>query len=187
LRRDLRWKLAIIVVVIGVSVWFTFPLGQRINLGLDLQGGMHLVLEVEAEKAVDSTIDRLVVEVSEGLAKLALPGLEVRKGASDQLVVKLPDAGRADAVAEAMKAFGSLVPAGAKAGTELTYKLDAQHVKRIMENAVDQALETIRNRIDQFGVAEPTIQRQGSRSCRESKMPSERSSSSARPPDSSSI
>jgi preprotein translocase subunit SecD len=78
-------------------------------------------------------------------------------------VVKLPDAGRADAVAEAMKAFSSLVPAGAKAGTELTYKLDAQHVKRIMENAVDQALETIRNRVDQFGVAEPTIQRQGAR------------------------
>ena len=43
-RRDLRWKLAIIVLVIGVSVWFTFPLGQRMNLGLDLQGGMHLVL-----------------------------------------------------------------------------------------------------------------------------------------------
>jgi preprotein translocase subunit SecD len=163
LRRDLRWKLVIIVVVIGVGVWFAFPLGQRMNLGLDLQGGMHLVLEVEAEKAVDSTTDRLAVEVSEGLAKLSIAGLEVRKVARDQLVVKLAEAGRADAVAEAMKAFASLVPGGAKGGTELTYKLDDQHVKRIMENAVDQALETIRNRVDQFGVAEPTIQRQGAR------------------------
>jgi preprotein translocase subunit SecD len=163
LRRDLRWKLAIIVVVIGVSVWFAFPLGQRINLGLDLQGGMHLVLEVEAEKAVDSTTDRLVVEVSEGLAKLSIPGLEVRKLAGDQLAVMLPDAGRSEAVAEAMKAFPSLVPVGGKGGTELTYKLDDQRVQRIMENAVDQALETIRNRVDEFGVAEPTIQRQGSR------------------------
>jgi preprotein translocase subunit SecD len=163
LRRELRWKLAVIVVVIGVSIWFTFPLGQRINLGLDLQGGMHLVLEVEAEKAVGSTTDRLVAEVSEGMAKLALPGLEVRKLSDAQLVVKVPDAGRVDAVVEAMKAFASLVPAGAKGGTELTYTLEAQHVKRIMESAVDQALETIRNRIDQFGVAEPTIQRQGAR------------------------
>jgi preprotein translocase subunit SecD len=163
LRRDLRWKLAIIVVVIGVSVWFAFPLGQRINLGLDLQGGMHLVLEVEAEKAVDSTTDRLVVEVSEGLAKLSIPGLEVRKLAGDQLAVMLPDAGRSEAVAEAMKAFPSLVPVGGKGGTELTYKLDDQRVQRIMENAVDQALETIRNRVDEFGVAEPTIQRQGAR------------------------
>jgi preprotein translocase subunit SecD len=163
LRRDLRWKLALIVIVIGVSVWFAFPLEQRINLGLDLQGGMHLVLEVEAEKAVDSTTDRLVAEVSEGLAKLAIPGLEVRKLASDQLVVKFPDAGRVDAVAEAMKAFASLVPVGGRGGTELTYKLEDQRVQRIMENAVDQALETIRNRVDEFGVAEPTIQRQGAR------------------------
>jgi preprotein translocase subunit SecD len=162
LRRELRWKLAIIVAVIGVSVWFTFPLGQRINLGLDLRGGMHLVLEVEAEKAVDSTTDRLVAEVSEGLAKLAIPGLEVRKLARDQLVVKFPDVGRADSVAEAMKGFPSLVPAS-KGGTELSYKLDEQRVQRIMENAVEQALETIRNRVDQFGVTEPTIQRQGSR------------------------
>jgi preprotein translocase subunit SecD len=163
LRQDLRWKLVIIAIVIGVSAWFTFPLGQRMNLGLDLQGGMHLVLEVEAEKAVESATDRLVTEVSEGLAKLSIPGLEVRKVAYDQLVVKFPDAGRTQAVAEAMKAFPSLVPAETKGGTALTYKLEAQRVRRIMDNAMDQALETIRNRIDQFGVAEPTIQRQGSR------------------------
>jgi preprotein translocase subunit SecD len=163
LRRDLRWKLAIIVIVIGASVWFTFPLGKRMNLGLDLQGGMHLVLEVEAEKAVDSATDRLVTEVSEGLAKLSIPNLEVRKVASDQLVVKFPDAGRTDAVVEALKAFPSLVPAGTQGGTALSYKLDPQRVQHIMDNAMDQALETIRNRVDQFGVAEPTIQRQGSR------------------------
>jgi hypothetical protein len=113
LAADLRWKLAIIVVVIGVSVWFTFPLGQRINLGLTCRWHAFGV-GGRGRKAVDSTIDRLVVEVSEGIAKLAIPGLEVRKVASDQLVVKLPDAGRADAVAEAMKAFGSLVPAERK-------------------------------------------------------------------------
>ena len=163
MRRDLRWKLAVIVIVIGVSLWFTFPLGERISLGLDLQGGMHLVLEVEAEKAVDSTTDRLVTEVSEGLAKLALPGLEVRKVAHDQLVVSVGDAGRVEAVAEAMKAFPSLVPEGPRGGTELSYKLDGQRVKRLMDNALEQALETIRNRIDEFGVAEPTIQRQGAR------------------------
>jgi preprotein translocase subunit SecD len=163
LRRDLRWKLALIVIVIGVSLWFTFPLGKRMNLGLDLQGGMHLVLEVEAEKAVDSATDRLVTEVSEGLAKLALPSLEVRKAAHDQLVVSVADAGRVEAVAEAMKAFPALVPEGTKGGTELSYRLDGQRVKRLMDNAMDQALETIRNRVDEFGVAEPTIQRQGSR------------------------
>ena len=69
MRKDLRWKLALIVIIVGVSLWFAFPLEQRINLGLDLQGGMHLVLEVEAEKAVDSTIERLITEISDALAK----------------------------------------------------------------------------------------------------------------------
>jgi preprotein translocase subunit SecD len=164
LRRDLRWKLAIIAILIGVSIWFAFPLGQRINLGLDLQGGMHLVLEVEAEKAVENTTERLVTELMEALKKAGLSGAEVRKIDYKQLLVKLSDAGQTNIVIDTIKAFPSLVPAGTKGGgTELTYKLDDQDVRRIMENAVDQALETIRNRVDQFGVAEPTIQRQGSR------------------------
>src|SRR5919108_2052412 len=163
LRRDLRWKLAIIAIIIGVSVWFAFPLGQRINLGLDLQGGMHLVLEVEAEKAVENTTDRLVAELTEALKKAGLSGAEVHKTDYKQLLVSIPEAGQAGIVIDAVRASPSLVPAGTRGGTELLYKLDDQDVRRILENAVDQALETIRNRVDQFGVAEPTIQRQGAR------------------------
>lgn len=163
MRKDLRWKLGLIVIVIGVSVWFAFPLEQRINLGLDLRGGMHLVLEVEAEKAVESTTERLVTEVSDALVKAGVRGAEVRKSARDQLVVRVPDAGSVNAVAEALKDFTALVPAGTKEGTEVAYALDQKRVQRILEHAVDQALETIRNRVDQFGVAEPTIQRQGTR------------------------
>jgi preprotein translocase subunit SecD len=163
LRKDLRWKLVLIVIVIGAALWFAFPLEQRINLGLDLQGGMHLVLEVEAEKAVASTTERLATEVAQALAKAGVTGARVSKIADDRLVVSIPDATRANAVAEAMKAFPSLAPVGTVGGTELTYQLDEQRAQRITENAVDQALETIRNRVDQFGVAEPTIQRQGTR------------------------
>jgi preprotein translocase subunit SecD len=163
LRRDLRWKLAIIVIIIGVSLWFTFPLGQRINLGLDLQGGMHLVLEVEAEKAVESTTERLVTELAEALTKAGVSGAEVRKMDQAQLLVKIPDIGQANTVIDTVKTLPSLVPAGTKGGTELIYKLDDRSVRQIQENAVEQALETIRNRVDQFGVAEPTIQRQGAR------------------------
>jgi len=96
LRRDLRWKLAIIAMLIGVSAWFAFPLGKRINLGLDLQGGMHLVLEVEAEKAVENTTERLVTELAEALRKAGLSGAEVRKIDYKQLLVKIPDAGQAN-------------------------------------------------------------------------------------------
>jgi len=161
--RDLRWKFAVIVIILGVSGWFAFPLDQRINLGLDLQGGMHLVLEVEAEKAVDSTTERLVAEVTEALTKTGVQKAEVRKIGREQLMVRVPDPGRGSVVTEALKEFPSLVPAGTQGGTEFIYAFEQQRVRRILENALDQALETIRNRVDQFGVAEPTIQRQGSR------------------------
>ena len=163
MRKDLRWKLAAIVIVIGVAVWFTFPLDERINLGLDLQGGMHLVLEVEAEKAVESTTERLANEVAEALRKAGVPSAQVRKVGREQVTVTLPDATRATTLAEVMNSFQTLVPAGTKEGVEFVYRLDDQRVRRIMESALDQALETLRNRVDQFGVAEPTIQRQGAR------------------------
>ncbi len=163
MRKDLRWKLAVIAIVIGASLWFAFPLDKRINLGLDLQGGMHLVLEVEAEKAVESITERLANEVSEALRKAGVTGADVRKVGQEQVVITLADAARAKTLAEVMQAFPTLVPAGTKSSAEYSYKLDDQRVRRIMESAVDQALETIRNRVDQFGVAEPTIQRQGTR------------------------
>ncbi|MGH8058780.1 MAG: protein translocase subunit SecD, partial [Candidatus Entotheonellia bacterium] len=150
-----------IVIILGVSGWFAFPLDQRINLGLDLRGGMHLVLEVEAEKAVDNTTERLVAEVTEALTKAGIQKAEVRKIGREQLMVRVPDPGRGSAVSEALKEFPSLVPAGTQGNTEFIYALEQQRVRRILENALDQALETIRNRVDQFGVAEPTIQRQG--------------------------
>src|SRR5262249_38270687 len=117
----------------------------------------------EAEKAVENTTDRLLTELTEALKKGGLTGAEVQKIDYRQLLVKIPDAGQASLVSDAVKAFPALVPAGSRGATELIYKLDDQEVRRIMENAVDQALETIRNRVDQFGVAEPTIQRQGAR------------------------
>jgi preprotein translocase subunit SecD len=124
---------------------------------------MHLVLEVEAEKAVGSTTERLATEVSEALVKAGVAGVRVSKVAEDRLVVSIPDAARVSTVTEAIKAFPSLLPVGAVGGTELTYKLDDQRLQHILANAVEQALETIRNRVDQFGVSEPTIQRQGVR------------------------
>jgi preprotein translocase subunit SecD len=140
LRRDLRWKLAVIVIVLGTAAWFAFPLEKRINLGLDLQGGMHLVLEVEAEKAVESTLERLVAEVTEGLTKQNIPNLEVQKAAHDQLVVRYAEPGLSNAVAEAMKAFPALVPVGTSSGTELRYGLEPQRLRRIMDNAMDHAM-----------------------------------------------
>jgi preprotein translocase subunit SecD len=161
MRKDLRWKWVVIMLLVAGSAWLAFPLERRINLGLDLQGGMHLVLEVEAEQAVDSTTERLAADVTRALTAAGVAGAQVQKIGPDQLRIRIPDPGRGDAVTQALKEVPSLVPAGTTAGTEFTYQLEPSRVQQMRGRAVEQALETIRNRVDQFGVAEPTIQRMG--------------------------
>ncbi len=163
MRKDLWWKWALIVLVIAGSVWLAFPLDQRINLGLDLQGGTHLVFEVAVEHAVENATDRLVTDVTAALVDASVPGIEVRKVARSQLVVQISEASQATAVAAALKKVPVLVRMGDRSGTALTYALEEPRVRQLEDRAVEQALETIRNRVDQFGVTEPTIQRQGTR------------------------
>ena len=52
MNRSLSWKIGFIVVVIGFSIWMLYPLKEKINLGLDLKGGMHLILQVKTDDAI---------------------------------------------------------------------------------------------------------------------------------------
>jgi len=57
------WRAGLIAVVIAAAVYYLIPPEERIHLGLDLQGGIHLVLEVQSDKAVDSKLDRYFAEL----------------------------------------------------------------------------------------------------------------------------
>lgn len=124
-------------------------------LGLDLQGGVHLVYEVEGDKAVDITTERLVASLNIIFNEKKInakaekhEALIVISGA-DEKAFELLD-----------KEYPNLKLKNRTSGSA-EYVLSDVEVKRIKDFAVDQALETIRNRVDQFGVAEPTIHSQG--------------------------
>ena len=139
------------------------PRAERVNLGLDLQGGIHLVLEVQAEKAVESATDRLVEETRRILdkEKIGIAGL-TREGPTG-ILLKVAKPEERD---KAQKALGELVTLDKVPGAtpdELRMALQPKEVKRIEELAVRQSLETIRNRVDQFGVTEPHIVPEGDR------------------------
>ncbi len=61
--RDLKWKIPLILAVVLGSVLLAYPLKEKISLGLDLQGGMHLLLEVKVEKAVEASLERLADDI----------------------------------------------------------------------------------------------------------------------------
>ncbi len=127
---------------------------KGIVLGLDLQGGIHLVFEVEGEKAVGITTERIAQSLKEILSKKKLNAEITSSG----LLINV-----SPSTMEIRKAIEDNYPvlAPVETGAKLVYKLTDKEMNRIKDNAADQALETIRNRIDQFGVAEPTIHRQG--------------------------
>jgi preprotein translocase subunit SecD len=139
------------------------PRAERMNLGLDLQGGMHLVLEVQAEKAVENSTDRLMEEARRILDKEKIAVSSLTREGKAEILLRVTKADERD---KAQRALGELVTLDKIPGAtpdELRLTLQAREVKRIEELAVRQSLETIRNRVDQFGVTEPHIVPEGDR------------------------
>jgi preprotein translocase subunit SecD len=170
MKKKVLWKLILIGVTVVLAVIFFLPNtpafkympewwkrtmpDKGIVLGLDLQGGLHLVFEVEGDKAVEITAGRYAARLRDLFAKKKLAA-EVNVSGPD--ITISPSGAEMRQLVE--DNYTTLVPVGT--GNKLVYRISDKEARRIKDSAVDQALETIRNRVDQFGVAEPTIVRQG--------------------------
>ena len=144
--------------------WKDYLPTQRVHLGLDLQGGTHLVLTVDIAKAIENALDHNVDDLKKEVAdaKITVDGIE-RKGNSIHVRISNGDA-RTQFTDLAKEHFPNLAveSSGTEEGvTTLGLAMTKREEQRVRELALDQSLETIRNRIDQFGVTEPIIQRQG--------------------------
>ncbi len=177
--RDLRWRGILIALVIVVAVVYLLPSlnaalpqwwvktlpDEKIHLGLDLQGGMHLVLEVQADEAVRTTAERLVEELKETLRKERVAFRTIRRVKDWDLSIELADSKGIDKLRSVIeKEFPVLdwvSVSNREDGVEVICRISDKEAAHIKELAVSQALETIRNRIDQFGVTEPDIRPQG--------------------------
>src|SRR5882672_3932477 len=147
------------------SWWASFLPTDRINLGLDLQGGSHLVLGVKVDKAIENNVERVRGELTNALREKGVSGVSVERTEGTQLQIKV-SAANAERVRGILKSdFGNLVeaktPQTSGGISEFYLTLSKEELRSLRDYAVDQSLETIRNRIDQFGVSEPIIQREG--------------------------
>jgi len=135
-------------------------LKNGIRLGLDLKGGIHLVLQVQTDDAFKIEADEAIAHLNEQNKEQTLKlGAVTRTGPATFTAVVNPDTDT-DKVQDAVKKF---LPGWtySRQGTTWAFVLAAPTRKNIAEEAVQQAVETIRNRIDQFGVSEPVIAREG--------------------------
>lgn len=179
MQKALKWKLAFMfamILIAGIMVlpsfyantpswWKKYLAPEGLRLGLDLQGGMHLVLKVELDKAEENSLDLAAQELKEALAEKQITLVQTRSTNPHIAIFTLPNTSALDQVREMVKSdFPNLAAdIQAEPGTfpRVILRLTDEQVKFIRNHAVDQSLEIIRNRIDQFGVAEPVIIRQG--------------------------
>jgi preprotein translocase subunit SecD len=141
---------------------------KKIALGLDLQGGLHLVYEVNVNKAVSDKVDRLSTDIEDRLRR--------DKGVSDINVTREDKDGHFDIVltfknpADQVKVDDNLLKEYRKsldlvdrnaATGSVRLRLDSDQIDEVHDYALRQGIETIRNRVDKLGVAEPTIIKKG--------------------------
>jgi preprotein translocase subunit SecD len=135
---------------------------KPMNLGLDLRGGVHFLLEVDIEDVRTRAVERIVTEVPQLLRREDIR-YTARRQAGDAGILEFADAERLDqarrAIADEFSEYTLNVPPDAP--LTLQVRLSEGEAKRIVDFAVQQNLQTLRNRVNQLGVAEPVVQRQG--------------------------
>lgn len=137
--------------------WWNSVFPERgMTLGLDLQGGLHLVLHVDTEAASNNELDRMVQSV---LREAKAPQAVAAKAVSARVNVTLNGAD-AKAIREAAGKMAPDLTVSDEAGA-LVFAMPAGLVDSVADSALKQSVETLRNRIDQFGVVDPSIQTQG--------------------------
>ncbi len=144
--------------------WQKYMAPEGLRLGLDLQGGMHLVLQVNLDKAEADSLELAATELKDNLKEQGISAVRT-KSEPGTVLFTLPNSGAVDVVnkvvTESLKEIDVKVDAKEGSFPKITVTLKDSEIDFIRTHAVEQSLEIIRNRIDQFGVAEPVIIRQG--------------------------
>jgi len=184
MNKNLGWKLGLSVGVVLVFVYGIIgipggfsrsalsdalvtggPLRNGIHMGLDLKGGTHLILQVQVNDAVNSTSDRAVDLLKDEMSKRKINYSDISKpdptNNPDQIVIKGVSASQSSELTGVIN--DRLPEYNPKNGAEnsLVLTMKQQNLGELKNRAVEQAIETIRSRIDSLGVSEPIIQQHG--------------------------
>ncbi len=160
MKKSMGWKVGLILAVIVFSVWMFYPPKDKINLGLDLKGGMHLILEVQTDEAIRIQTDQSIEQLKSSLKEDGIKFEKVKRvgvnkieiiGTSfdDERTIK-------DILEDDFRDWRITY-----SSNRIILSLRPNIEMKMRDQSVDQALQTIRNRVDEFGVAEPVIQKEG--------------------------
>ena len=159
--KNLRWRALAILGVIAISIWGFYPPSKKVRLGLDLQGGVHLVLRVQTDDALrldtETTMEQLREAVeTKGVVNVTFAGVDPTRFKVDG-VPQGQDAAFREAAVEVETRFNR----ESGTGGSYSFVMKPNMVVQLREDAVEQALQTIERRVNELGVAEPIVARTG--------------------------
>ena len=173
--KNLSWRGITIAILIIFALIYTIPSlpggapkwwgnllpQKKVHLGLDLQGGMHLVLEVQVEKAVENDLESSIEDIKEELRSEKIRYKDLKrdgvKGIDITIIRKEQESDFRDIIKSRFSDFDLSQGASDENGVKFQLNLTEKARNETIKMADDQALETISNRIDQFGVTEADI------------------------------
>lgn len=163
-RMKFNFRLVLLIAATIFGIIFSLPSltqserGAKVTLGLDLQGGLHMLLGVKTEEAVTSQLKAIASGVNRFAERndMVIDGLNANEST---VMFELLDEDDALVLDEYLKKVDGTVVNASNGAYRISMTPAA--VEKLKVQAVDQAIETIRNRLDQFGLAEPTVAKQG--------------------------
>ncbi len=163
-KAKISFKFIVLILAFLFGIGFSLPsflqtnFGAKITLGLDLQGGLNMLLGVETQKAVESKIKSVASSIRYYANKndVLLDALKVDATSVSFTLIDSDNVKQVDAMLKEIEGLEV-----SKNGLSYKVNLSAAEIKATETYAIEQATETIRNRLDQFGLAEPTVARQG--------------------------
>lgn len=148
------------------SPWYRKLLPESgLSLGLDLQGGLYLEMDVDLKDAFQKHLDYLSGNIEKNLEDEKFAGLKIKKE-DETLVVTLKKEDQDKFIEKLRTNYSGLFQYPPQEKTDensssLVFKLSDDYKNRFLDTTANQAIEAVRNRIDKYGVAEPSITRQG--------------------------
>ncbi len=158
----LVWVMPNLVNISETSWW---PAKQKINYGLDIQGGLNLVMGVDVDEVVKESTTRMMASIKADLAKDQVEGADVKadKPEAGEVIITVANVDAKKKVEKVLAdKYSTTLQVVGSTDNSVTARYFDSYLNEYKNRVIQQAIETIRNRIDEFGVAEPSISQQGS-------------------------
>ena len=156
--KNLRWKFVTVAVVAGLAIWSFTPPSKRIKLGLDLKGGVHLVMQVKTDDALKVETETASEQFREALKSANITPSAFRVASLTEFVVEgVPDASAQQFRQLADQQLGLSFDREAGAGGVYTFRMKPNVEVTRRAESVTQAIQTIERRVNELGVSEPIV------------------------------